>query len=351
MAEKPSPPAPAAAKVALSPAAGRPLLPPEEQFWQRYSPRLEFPLSALGSAIVHVAALVLLLLVASYLLVDNRPIEVEPIALIEGGGGGLTGGLGSNPGVGTTPPEELVNPESKDTEVPPYIGPKLSELPRPKVDPAQFAEFKDDPDSKRLIENGTQALPSLAKLQKEARSRLMEGLLAGQGDSGKGRDGGKDTGRDKGQGPGIGEGTAGSDLRKKRVLRWTMMFDTRDGYDYVRQLAALGAILGVPQPDGSYVILRNLLQKPAQGMVEDLTKINRIFWVDDRADSLRMLAQALGLERVPDHVVAFFPKEFEAELTRKEFQYHRKPEHLIQETRFRVIRRGAGWEAVVIDGR
>src|SRR5689334_1487060 len=45
--------------------AGKPLLvPPEEQFWKRYSPHHEFPLSSATSVALHIIAIGLLLLVA-----------------------------------------------------------------------------------------------------------------------------------------------------------------------------------------------------------------------------------------------------------------------------------------------
>src|SRR5262249_51342485 len=144
--------------------------------------------------------------------------------------------------------------------------------------------------------------------------------------------GGKDSGKDKGKGDGQGEGK-GKILtkREKRVLRWVMVFDTIDGNDYARQLDALGAILGVPEPGGRYRIIRDLKARPVRGEIEDLNKIERIFWVDDKPDSVGPLAAALQLNPPPPHVVAFFPRKFEQDLLRLELSYRGLKEEDIQE--------------------
>ena len=53
----------ATAPVTQPRSPSQPLLPPEEKFWQRYSPHSEAPLSGVTSAVVHVLFVGLLLLV------------------------------------------------------------------------------------------------------------------------------------------------------------------------------------------------------------------------------------------------------------------------------------------------
>ncbi|HKM55969.1 MAG TPA: hypothetical protein VJY33_21360, partial [Isosphaeraceae bacterium] len=135
----------------------------------------------------------------------------------------------------------------------------------------------------------------------------------------------------------------------KRVLRWTMIFDTRNGEDYRVQLQALGAILAIPG-DGQYLVIKDL-RPPVRPVPEDLKKIQRIFWIDNRPDSVGPLGAALGLPRPPPEVVAFFPEALERELLTKELAFRGRQENQILETRFRVMRRGPTFEPIVVDQR
>jgi hypothetical protein len=222
-----------------------------------------------------------------------------------------------------------------------YKGPSLDDIPRAKVDPVEFPAINRDPAGKRFIENRNVALAALSSVKGDARDALMKGL-AGKGDGGVGRDGGKDSGKDKGIGSGEGDGQ-GKPLtkRQKRILRWVMMFDTRDGYEYARYLNGLGAIIGVPVAQGKYRIIRNLLERPVRGDVEELEKIELMWWVDDKPESVRSLAFALQLDPVPNHLIAFFPDELERKLLDLELKYRGRREEDIQETQFHILKRRA----------
>src|SRR5215218_1691586 len=76
---------------------GAPLIPPDEQFWKRYSAHGEAPLSISGSLAIHVLIGGALLLAGVYLAAllykPDRSLPVEPVRLkIEGGGGGRADG-------------------------------------------------------------------------------------------------------------------------------------------------------------------------------------------------------------------------------------------------------------------
>jgi hypothetical protein len=136
-----------------------------------------------------------------------------------------------------------------------------------------------------------------------------------------------------------GSGPAQEKLpQQQRTLRWTLAFDTRDGAEYARQLDALGAILAVPDKADQYRVIRDLKQRPARGEVEDLSKIQRIFWVDNKPESIRTLAKALQLRPVPDRIIALFPEKVEQELLKKELAYRGLKEADIRQTRFKVVR-------------
>ena len=68
------------------------LVPPDERFWQRYSPHAEFPLSGAGSLAIHILVFGLLGLLAWLGAVlfshSSRSLPVEAVRLDLGGGGG-----------------------------------------------------------------------------------------------------------------------------------------------------------------------------------------------------------------------------------------------------------------------
>ena len=67
-----------------------PLMPPDEKFWQRYSPRYEFPVSFGSCWVIHVLGAGLLILWGFKLITTDSAIEVDD--LIVGGGGGNPNG-------------------------------------------------------------------------------------------------------------------------------------------------------------------------------------------------------------------------------------------------------------------
>src|SRR5262249_23021114 len=106
--------------------------------------------------------------------------------------------------------------------------------------------------------------------------------------------------------------------RGKLILRWTVNFDTKDTKDYLEQLEACGAILGVPDLKGKLMIIRNLKERPVKLVYEDVKKINRIFFVDDNEKSAKSIGDALDLDLIPSQIVVFYPEEFEQNLQRLE---------------------------------
>lgn len=327
--------------------------PPDERIWIRYSPHHELPLSSVGSFTVHALVLGLLTLATVFgwfalLGLNKDSLPVDAIS-VRAGGGDATGASSGPGGPGNPLVENVENPR-EDPKVPPYTGPALTDVPRAKVDPVEFPNLATDPQGKRFIEKNNLALAALSKVNRDAREQMMNGVAGERAQGGSSKDGTKDAGKDKGKGDGQGEGP-GKILskREKRVLRWVMIFDTVDGNDYARQLNALGAILGVPEPGGRYRILRDLRARPARGEIEDLNKIERIFWVDDKPDSVGPLAAALQLNPPPPHIVAFFPRKFEQDLLRLELSYGGLKEEEIQETRFRVVKVGNTYAPRVVD--
>jgi hypothetical protein len=321
--------------------------PPDERFWKRYSPHHELPISSATSAGLHASVLALLVVVAAVLA--NRgpggrpmpPVEVLVVGTSKGDGG--PGGAGQ--GI-LARGQERVGPEADQPKVDEDVPHEPLRPPQAKLPP--LMPEKDERRDGRGISEQTQELSNrLSVLGRETREKL-DRLTRKSGVPG-------------GEGPEDGPGKPGRrgrlDPRQQRQLRWTMVFNTRDGGDYLRQLDALGAFLAIPGTDGRYRLVRNLKQRPAVPKEEDLSEINRINWIDDRAPSAQALAYALGLSWKPDHVVAFFPDRLEKELLAKELAHLRRTdpkrtEDDILETSFAIRPAGPrGYEAVVVSQR
>jgi hypothetical protein len=141
--------------------------------------------------------------------------------------------------------------------------------------------------------------------------------------------------------------------RQERMLRWSMKFNTQNGADYVSQLKGLGAILAIPTTDGPnphYKIIRDLDQRPPKLLDEDLSKIQRIYWVDDKLNSVAGVMEALGLQGMrPSHFVAFMPEKLEQKLFQLELNYKGLKEAQIHATRFEVVKTPNGYEPRVTE--
>jgi len=207
----------------------------------------------------------------------------------------------------------------------------------------------------RIISQAKASDQAFSRLNEQGQKKLLANIAQpprpGKGQGGKGVGGGKGDGVGTGEGDGTGPGKGGKiDIRQKRVLRWRMMFNTLNGDDYRRQLASLGAILAIPNPQGGYLVMEDLTP-PVRPQPGDLSKITRIFWVDDTPQSVQSLSSALRLPATPPHIVAFFPETLEEELLRKEKAYRGKEEGDITETRFEIVQRAGGKYEPVVKGQ
>jgi hypothetical protein len=335
----------------------QPLVPPEEQFWVRYSPHAELPLSGVGSFAVHLLVFGLLLLIAfplaAYFSRSARSVPVEAVRLDLGGGGGKPGGVGDGPGVASAPIEAGTQTDEKKEAGPvePIEKPDLT-LPR---GPIQAPRIDDDP-AARVVARGTSDPLAAFKALRETNSkmRLGEARQPGAGQGGSGSGGGQGTGQGTGTGAGTGAGKGKLTQREKRMLRWSMLFNTSNARDYLDQLQGLGAILAIPvkeSPTGrEYRLVYDLSRRPAELKNDDISKIQRIYWIDDKPQSVLDVMSVLGVQlpQPPSHFVAFMPEALEEKLFDLEKKYKGLPEDQILETKFRIKRTAGGFEPEVI---
>jgi hypothetical protein len=303
---------------------------------------------------LHVLALALLVII--FILLWNpssKPSDVPelvPVVLQDSGqdikgheeGGGRSGGTGGDDRESI--PEDGVKDGDPDGE----SDPDAPVLQDPKDDPA--VEVPSDPQGTRSIVQGKVA-EDLTDIGKKALVVLAQRKQAPKTRKGsKDKDGGSGGGKDKGRGKGRDRGTGNKKgtleqkiQREKRQLRWRVLFNTRSGSDYQNQLYALRAILVVAEfQPGSNTnlmyrkVIRNVAQTPANPQNEDVRKIQGIFWIDDKPESIQSLARALGI-RPPPLFACFFPDRVEADLRRLEREKYSGPESNINETIFRMV--------------
>lgn len=341
-----APPSNKTDKPAASPSA-----PPDERFWQRYSPHAEFPLSSAGSFVVHILLFGLLLLASflgTLLFHTNRQVPIEAVQF--SGGGGNPHGREQGPNTGE--PVEA-NDQSKDKQATDTVPP--DEVPPPKLDikpePTPKPDFKEEPGRRISREDAANTLQQLRMRAGKIRSPGSTSASSpGFGKGGPGQGGGSGKGTGVGIGDNTGPGAATPTQREKRGLRWSMLFNTPDTANYVAQLRGLGAILAIPVREDAangvleYKIVRDLSARPAKLTDEDIGSIlneRLVRWVDENPDSVRGVMSVLGLKLKPSHFLAFMPPELESKLLKLEIahlhkRYPSRHEDDIEWTKFRI---------------
>ncbi|HLN32811.1 MAG TPA: hypothetical protein VK395_34090 [Gemmataceae bacterium] len=295
---------------------------PEERFWRRYSPHHEFTLSLSSSAFLHAVGLLILffgglLLVALGLHRDDAPLSVDVVGLpgIEN-----QAGAGGGPAEGAPGPGKEAVPDRDQVPHEPANLPNAEPLQVPQQPVVPLAPI--DPDKvNRAVEGAANDLPRrLDDLGKKAGAALRTGP------------GGPGNDRVSRRGP-------PNSIKVKRRARWVVLFNTLNGHDYLRQLRDLNAFLAIQQPDGQFMVYRDLKQQPVPGKIEDVSGFTQIRWVDDTPESVRSLSLAMGLADVPAAIEAYFPLALESELLAKEMAHlGGKNEDDVEETVFTVVR-------------
>jgi hypothetical protein len=300
-----------------------PLAPPEEQFWERYSPHYEFPLSSVGSVALHIAALVLFLgalwLLSRMTLLDTTPVPMRAVSVAGEGDAAEGSGAGGHKTEDVTPdvPQERPIPDARLNEVKEDIKEFL-----PKVPSAEEGLRPED----------LPAVRDLAKLSDDLRRKLLQG----SGNKGAGGAGGTGTAGVEGKGSGTQGDPASS---ASRAVRWELVFRTESGKDYVAQLAAMKATLVIPNPPDwkSSKAYRDLGAGRVVGEEFSRDQLPGLYFVDEDAGSAGKVAGAIGLDFSPPLFIAFFPKEIEEELAAKERAFRGRKEGEIFSTKFKVL--------------
>jgi len=314
------------APSAPSKAPPGPIAPPDDEFWEKYSPHYEFPLSSIGSIAMHVAGvaifLLLLWLLSRMSITDTKPVPM--IGLSVYGDGSEGEGQGSE---GGQAPKEDVNPSE----------PMDPSRPIPEADLAKIKELDQWFPNLPSADDGPkpESLPTaakIAKLNEDLRKALLEGM---RGKKGKGT--GEGSGNSGAEGKGS-NATGDPTSSGNRAVRWELNFKTSSGKDYVGQLAVMKATLVIPEADDrSNKAYRDLSNPPVVGQPFNRSELPGLYFVDDSPDSAEKVASFLGLKHSPKMFIAFFPKDIEEELARKEREYRGRKESEIFSTKFKIM--------------
>jgi hypothetical protein len=312
---------------------------PDERFWIKYSPHHELPLSVTSSLFLHAVVYGTIGLVLagflSGLFGHKQPPEVTVIGVAGGGGGdpnGIDGGTEAVPPTGKEVTEKNKSPDPVVADA----QPKDLTPPTTKAEPL----IKPTDGPSRLFEQVTLSPKNMSDVARAASDRLAS--IAAKGQGGNGTDGGLGEGNGRGTGNQTGNGSGGTIKSEARQLRWTMIFRTHSGSDYLKQLHDLGAILATPESNDEYLVFRDLGKRPLIGKREGVGNEKGLRWIDDRADSVPALAQSMGLKFRPPYVVAFFPAKLEEQLRKIESDHFKGDESMIEETIFRIEQRQGG---------
>jgi hypothetical protein len=310
--------------------------PPDEEFWETYNRRMEFPLSAVGTVFLHVLVAVLLVFVVFGLMNDPEDRSAPDLKLMQVGGLD-DAGAGSSGSGGQADPDIV-----KDVD--PTGGIK-DVLPTEQAIKEAQADIRkvalDDPNGKLPIAPSNAA--AYERLDKSLRDKLLGGRQGEGNQGGKGSDGSA----------GTGPGGTGSDSTRARGLRWVLRFSVRGGSDYIAQLRSMGAEILIPvTSDRDCIIIPNLDDpKSARTATDaDFKRLaGKIQFSDNRRPMVAEIIDSLGV-RVPGQPKAFwafFPKEVEEKLAYLEKGYRGRLPENIEETVYRVTIRGGSYEVVV----
>lgn len=307
-------------------------------FWRTYSPRFEMPISYVLSGLFIALALFFFSLLMYMGMQGGETYKPGPQLGLYGGDDLFGDG---EAGAGGVPDPTVLGQNAPTRDEMKEILPDLEKLDSVKVDLNKQFQL-EDPNSPTPISDAKAA--PYAALEKDIRDKMLGiGQKKGDGTTGKGGEGGNPNG--------AGTGT-GSDSTRARTLRWVIAFRTLGGRDYLDQLKGFGAKLIVPMADGKTMMLfRSLDGNPPQGKVmteSDWNELSGLVQFSDyTALSRSQVGEALGMGNLPKGFWAFFPKDVEKELARKEVAHQQRRSEDIEETKFEVVNRNGKYEMVV----
>ncbi len=310
--------------------------PPEEDFDEKYNKHLEFPICIVSAVRLHVMLGALLIFVLVRLMGsgdDKGGVPVKLVALdgLDDSGEGSAGSGGVE--------DPFIKADGDPDKA------LLDSLP----DPAKLPDVKENMQKSIKYLDPTGNLPisdanaaAYSSLNEAVRKKLLGQRQGSGNEEGSGFDG------SKGKGPG---GT-GADSTLGRNMRWVLRFNVKSGRDYLEQLKVMKAELLVPKPNSEQCVLIADLGNYSNQTIasdDDMKRLSRkIKFSDGRREAVRAVAETLKLDYTPQSFWAFFPREIEDELAKKETGYRNRRAEDIEETIF-TVRVSAGDYMFVVE--
>jgi len=314
--------------------------PPEDAFYQRYSPHHEMPLSFAGSLFLHAAVIIALFAGGMGIwLVRNEAGQPPSMDVVMFSGEG-EGGLGGIPGLpGSGGPKSEFVPEAagqNNAKTDSNTAPLLKEIPRQEFDipDGPMAQTPDDvlrelallsKDAEKVQSELKKAAATTkpagtSKETKFAKSNGTGGVKGGTGSSGTGT-GGAGSGGTGGTG-----GTGGSprQLSKREIFAARWRFDlTGNARQHAEKLAAAGVIVVLPEPRGRFFVrIDDLKRRPVELKPINLPRFeDAVQWRNDDYTSRDTLSKELRLPYVPAFIVLLLPQNRELKMADVEAEF------------------------------
>jgi hypothetical protein len=340
-----------------APEKSKPLLPPDEKFWQRYSPRREFPLAGMTSFFLHGLAIGILILAAFLLMLrreseNNKPPRMDGV-ILDTAGDGLEG-AGAAPGLkgdGTEVTAKQKEPEV--TENLPDSKNKLLDVPSPELEVLSPVILPPETSGDILADLATIGKEADKHTKEEAKTPQIKMPTSAKGEGGKGGSGGGPGKGTKGSGPGSGGGV-GRQLTRVEIFarRWRFAL-SGEGKEHADIWNSVGVTLGFFDPQRKFLIVKDLSQRPVHTKADNPQNYFGVvvMWENHKADSVTKLAKELKLPFIPTQVFMMLPQDREQLMADVEADYARKQGRnpaRIEATWFDFRLRGGVYEPVVI---
>jgi hypothetical protein len=303
------------------------LAPPDERFWRRYSRHHELPLSSVGSLTLHLLVLIVVALFTVRAIIGPPQPRGPQVTLI-----GIDDP--TRPEILTVKPgaENGEDVGAQTSPEPNQPGPRLLE--RPQLGIVKAIDNQIQLPGARSVASGT-LQDGLEDLRKKVGDKIPWGIgkrgIIGRGDP---------------NGPNLRL----PERQVQRMQRWVLTIEANSGPEFVRKLRALGAILAIPKFP-NYVIVRDLSlsRRPPPLLVEDLSAIRAIFWINQDPKTVGDVMSALGIAQKADHFAAFISPKVEEQLYTLEKKKYNLSENQIERTEFRLRAKGVGYEPYVYE--
>jgi hypothetical protein len=365
---------------------GKPLLPPDERFWKRYSPHFELPLASATSLFLHGLAIGILAIGGIAFLFSggveaSRPPQMD-IVLVDGGVGfGDPGGApAGEPGFPGDPGKQELFPGTPGPSEPANQGTDsgfedLPPLPQASLD-LRPSDMATDPESSTLLDTLNKINEDASKRSQTAPSAsgpAKTGTAKKSGSSGTGNPkgvggangpGGIGTGKKPGPGRG-GDGGIGRKATEAEVKAWRWRFDLSGGpREHADKLEKAGVIVAIPDPKAGnmdpkvapLLVIADLKLRPVKLRPAAANEFaDAVKWFNTRPESVQGLAQELRLQQLrmpqPPYIVLLLPKERENKMAAEEARYaqqHGNNVATLRETLFDFRLQNGVYEPVVL---